>query len=182
LEDVRSSDGHIGILATPDFKVNDGNRSFETINDEDLKKLASIAAEDRRHFLSRKPRYTGDFLCSALCQGAALYFVDGKNGVKDFDVWSFYAKEQGIPPFPPRRHVCVDFGESKFGKSAGESLKGRRVDVFGRSIKRNGNAIESVQRYLRDRPTRSAYFLEKKAAVLLEPANLRGTIIWPVKE
>jgi hypothetical protein len=157
-------------------------RSFEAITDEDLKKLASIAAEDRRDFLSRKPRYTGEFLCSALCQGAAVHFVDGKNGVKDFDVWSFYADKKGVPPFPPKRHARVDFGESKFGKCPGESLKGRRVDIFGRSIKSNGNAIESVQRYLRDRPTRSAYFLAMKAAVLLDPAKLRGTVIWPVEK
>jgi hypothetical protein len=157
-------------------------RSFEKITDEDLKRLASIAATDRRDFLSRKPQYTGDFLCSALCQGAALQFVDRKNGVKDFDVWSFYAEKKGVPSFPYRRHARADFGGSKFGKEPGESLKGRRVDIFGRSIVSNGNAIESVQRYLRDHPTRVAYFLAEKAAVLLEPANLRGTIIWRVKE
>jgi|ERR1035437_5765438 hypothetical protein len=157
-------------------------RSFEKITDEDLKKLASIAAEDRRDFLARKPQYTEEFLCSALCQGAALHFVDRENGVKDFDVWSFYAEKKGVPPFPARRHARVDLGESKFGKEPGESLKGRRVDIFGRSIESNGNAVKSVQRYLRDRPTRSAYFPAKKAVVLLEPANLRGTITWPVKE
>jgi hypothetical protein len=117
-----------------------------------------------------------------LCQGAALQFVDGQNGVKDFDVWSFFAVKKGVPQFPPRRHARVDFGESKFGREPGESLKGRRVDVFGRSIKRHGSAIESVQTHLRDHPTRAAYFLAKKAVVLLEPANLRGTIIWPAKE
>ena len=26
-----------------------------------------------------------------LCQGAALHYVNGRNGVKDFDVWSIYA-------------------------------------------------------------------------------------------
>lgn len=36
-------------------------------------------------------RYAGRLLCRALCQGAALHYLDGKNGVKDFDVWSFYA-------------------------------------------------------------------------------------------
>jgi hypothetical protein len=156
-------------------------RSMEKITDEDLKKLASIAATDRGDFLSRRPQYTGVFLCSALCQGAALHFVDEKNGVKDFDIWSFYAEEKGVPTFPPRRHVQVDFGESKFGKEPGASLKGRRVDIFCRSIESNENAIESVQRYLRDHPTDSAYLLAKKAAVLLEPTNLRGRIIWPVK-
>jgi len=36
-----------------------------------------------------------------LCQGAALHYVNGKNGVKDFGVWSFYAQHDDWP-FPPR--------------------------------------------------------------------------------
>ena len=28
----------------------------------------------------------------ARCQGAALHYVNERNGVKDFDVWSFYAR------------------------------------------------------------------------------------------
>ena len=68
-------------------------------------------------------------------EGAALHFVDGKNGVKDFDVWSFYSDKKGVPQFPFHRRARADFGESKFGKCPGESLKGRRVDIFGRSIK-----------------------------------------------
>ena len=40
-------------------------------------------------------------MCRALCQGAALHYLDGTNGVKDFDVWSFYA-ERGDGPFPYR--------------------------------------------------------------------------------
>jgi hypothetical protein len=34
-------------------------------------------------------RYAGRLLCRALCQGAALHYVNEKNGVKDFDIWSF---------------------------------------------------------------------------------------------
>ncbi len=52
---------------------------------------------------SRAPRgagrYAGRLVCRALCQGAALHYLDGTNGVKDFDVWSFYA-ERGDGPFP----------------------------------------------------------------------------------
>ena len=36
-----------------------------------------------------------------LCQGAALHYVNGRNGVKDFDVWSFYAQYNDWP-FPAR--------------------------------------------------------------------------------
>jgi hypothetical protein len=34
-------------------------------------------------------------------QGAALHYVNGQNGIKDFDVWSFYAQYDDWP-FPPR--------------------------------------------------------------------------------
>jgi hypothetical protein len=44
-------------------------RSFEKITDEDLKKLASISATDRGDFLSRKPQYTGGFLCFCVVPG-----------------------------------------------------------------------------------------------------------------
>jgi hypothetical protein len=37
-------------------------------------------------------------VCVALCQGAALHFVDGENGVKDFDVWTFYAARLTTQP------------------------------------------------------------------------------------
>ena len=46
-------------------------------------------------------RYAGRLVCRALCQGAALHYVDAANGVKDFDVWSFYA-QRADRPFPYR--------------------------------------------------------------------------------
>jgi hypothetical protein len=35
--------------------------------------------------------YDKRVIAVALCQGAALHYVDGKTGVKDFDVFTFYA-------------------------------------------------------------------------------------------
>jgi hypothetical protein len=68
-------------------------------------KLAAIAAEAEAGLFARRPqgagRYAGRLLCRALCQGAALHYLDGKNGVKDFDVWSFYAAR------PSRRAIPV---------------------------------------------------------------------------
>lgn len=55
----------------------------------DLNRLAEIARLDQEDFFARKPRYRvlrQESVCVALCQGAALHFVDGENGVKDFDV------------------------------------------------------------------------------------------------
>ena len=69
----------------------------------DLHHLAEIAADVEEDLPARHPdgsgRYAGHFLCRTLGQGAALHYVDHENGVKDIDVWSFYAaREDG--PFP----------------------------------------------------------------------------------
>lgn len=111
-------------------------RSSETITAEDLTRLAAIAAKDRASFFSRYPRYKdAKVLCVALCQGAALHYINGENGIKDFDVWTFYEQIKQTPDFPPRRLTQYDFGESKFCKHPlDENYLGRRVDVIGRSI------------------------------------------------
>ena len=70
------------------------SRSRRPIDIADLARLAQIAAEDRMDLFARKTElgrlYWNRVLCVLLCQGAALHFIDGKNGVKDFDVWTFY--------------------------------------------------------------------------------------------
>jgi hypothetical protein len=70
------------------------DRSYERIRPEDLRRLAAIARDDQDAWLNRRPRwrpYADCVLCVALCQGAALHYVDGRSGVKDFDVYMFYA-------------------------------------------------------------------------------------------
>lgn len=61
----------------------------------DLLRLAALAADAEAELFRRNPRGSGRYasrlLGRALCQGAALHYVDESNGVKDFDVWSFYA-------------------------------------------------------------------------------------------
>ena len=71
--------------------INLSDRSLKPINNEDLKRLANIAKEDRIDLFSRilelGELYKDRIICTALCQGAALHYLDGKNGIKDFDVW-----------------------------------------------------------------------------------------------
>lgn len=70
------------------------DRSRERINYADLAHLAALAARDREARIHRRPRwqiYAQRVLLTALCQGGAQHFVDGRTGVKDFDVWTFYA-------------------------------------------------------------------------------------------
>ena len=95
------------------------SRSLEPIGDGDLSRLCDLALADLAAFFDRRPEtgelYAERLLCIALCQGAALHFTDNKNGIKDFDVWSFFAAHPSRP-FPYRRRGTADFGPSKFGR------------------------------------------------------------------
>jgi len=166
--------------------VNVAERSFEPITLEDLEKLAAIAREDRIDFFHRRSDtadlYSDRLLCVALCQGAALHFVNGSNGVKDFDVWSFYY-EHPQRPFPYRRRGTRDFGLSKFGRNPNDtSYVGRRVDLIGRSLKRcvGADPVKAIQSYLRNSGTQTSGELAKKAVVIIDPPELRGKVVWPM--
>jgi hypothetical protein len=63
------------------------------------RKLAGIAEGDREIFFrypKKSSRYENRFRCSALCQGAALHYLDRKTGVKDFDIFMFFAELQSV--------------------------------------------------------------------------------------
>ena len=162
------------------------SRSRERIRLPDLRRLADIARSDREDFFQRHPRwsalYSHRLLCVALCQGAALHFVDGKTGVKDFDVWSFFCEIAG-QPIRRRRVVSGDFGQPRFGKSPDRpNFIGRKVDLLFKSIPctPDRSAERSLQRYLTKRRTHTARCLAKKAIVLLEPIEqMRAVIWWP---
>jgi hypothetical protein len=119
------------------------DRSYAPIEDNHLLRLAELAREEREYFFASWPRwqrlYADRRLCVALCQGAALHYVDGRNGVKDFDVWTFYT-EHPERPFPPRRYYkryypFRDFGPSLFGRHPADvGWTGRKVDLLARSL------------------------------------------------
>lgn len=162
-------------------------RSMEKLTSDDLDKLAEIAKDDREDFFRRHPNRKNTFKCSALGQGAALHFIDGENGIKDFDVWSFFSLEEGAQDFPVRRLQTRDLGESKFGVHPDDKMNGyvgRRIDLLGRSIEfRPDESIPSaIQRYLASGRTPTARALAEKAIVLIEPREFRGSVIWPKEE
>jgi hypothetical protein len=162
-------------------------RSMALIEMADLDRLAELAARVEADLFGRRPdgsgRYAGRLLCRALCQGAALHYANGKNGVKDFDVWSFYA-ECADGPFPARWRGTADFGFSKFGRFPGDPprYQGRRVDLLGRSLPAplEADPADVLREYLSTTRTRSARALAAKALVLIAPPNRAGEIIWPV--
>jgi hypothetical protein len=116
--------------------------------------------------------------------GAALHFIDGTNGVKDFDVWSFFrARPDG--PIRRRRVVRRDFGHPKFGTSPDTpDFIGRPVDLLFKSIHclPDSSPIASLQRYLLEGRTKTARCLAQQAVVLIEPTQLLGATAWPIKK
>ena len=89
-----------------DWRMSDTTkRSLTEIGLPDLLRLSVLASEAEAELFARNPqgsgRYAGRLLGRALCQGAALHYVNMQNGVKDFDIWSFYAQLDDWP-FPPR--------------------------------------------------------------------------------
>jgi hypothetical protein len=152
------------------------DRSYELLDAGDLERLGEIARRDRNARFAHKPRwavYADRILCVALCQGAALHYVTGETGVKDLDVWTFYATSpEG--PFPPRWRTVANFGPSKFGR--------RRVDLIGRSlpVAPTEDPVKAVRHYLRNGVKDSTpWCLAQKAVVLIDPPEQRGQVIWP---
>jgi len=161
-------------------------RSFERITKADLRKLARIARSEREEFFERHPEwamlYRKRLVCVALCEDAALHFVNGSTGVGVFNVWTFYA-EHSEAPFPFQQLLKADFGISKFGRDAAnpDAYQGRRIVLRSRSLdcRPGDNPIEILQRYLRSGETPSARELRDKAVVLIEPGQFLGYVVWP---
>lgn len=158
-------------------------RSQKKITKSDLKKLLSLARSDVDDFFGRKAEYRklyrGREVLVALCQGAALHYVDGVNGIKDFDVWFFYPRFAKQLPF--RRRGKVDFGPSKFGRiSQDVGYAGRRIDVLMRSdfSFNKCTATEGLRKYLSSAKTATSKHLARKAVVGLYPNSVFGKVLW----
>jgi len=161
------------------------DRADAQITRADLSRLSKLCALDRVDRFTRRPRwqvYADRVIAVALCQGAALHYVDGGNKIKDFDVWTFYAVHP-VGPFPPRWRTTADFGPSPLGRWPGDpdSFTGRRVDLIGRSLSEpvGVDPLEALRRYLSSGGSASARALAAKAVVLIDPPRLRGTAAWP---
>jgi hypothetical protein len=155
------------------------------ITTSDLRRLADLARQDLASLFRRHPEtrrlYRHRLFAVALCQGAALHCLDGKNGVKDFDVWSFF-RAHPARPFPYRRNASADFGDPKFGQSQDwEHFIGRRVDLLGRSliVSPHESPTDALRRYLSSSKTATARALAKKAMVLVYPSAQLGRVVWP---
>lgn len=158
-------------------------RSYRAIGLGDLRKLAVIAQRDQATFFGNHPKwaklYSRRLICIALCQGAALHYLDASTGINDFDVYVFYRRNPAKNWYS-KRLKSYDFGEPKFGQSLDcPNFVGRRVDCLSRSIEayEKEDVVIAVQRYLDGGKTEGARLLATKAVILLEPHC--GKVIWP---
>jgi len=162
------------------------DRSYERITRLHLKRLLRIARLEREDFFKRHREYAILYrkrvLCTALCDDAALHYVNGQTGVRQFAVWTFYA-EHPEASFPHWHEERYDFGRSAFGQLAGApaSFKGRPVDLAGRSIAASpaDDPLEALQYFLRRTRNPVPKRLAEKAVVLIEPEALAGYLAWP---
>jgi hypothetical protein len=183
-------------------------RSRARLTDEHLRRLAAMAEEDHAFFTKPggRPEYASRRLAAALAQGAALHYLDGRTGVKDLDVWTFYTAISGRR-FPADKRVRrADFGPSSLGRQTYDmraarserqgalwrrwsAYTGRRVDLCVRALPVQADApIDSAIGALRECLARgaqstaarkpSAWYLARKAVVLLYPDSHRGYVVW----
>jgi hypothetical protein len=183
-------------------------RSYAPLTDANLARLSDVADEDHRYFTrpGGRPEYRDRRVAVVLAQGGALHMLDSSTGVKDLDVWTFYAAIPGLGfPFGQRkRHV--DFGPSEHGRNLyppdfkHRQLKrwlrfsGRKVDLMVRSLPVPPRAsteavVDAIRAWLHEGTTvpqlpcdddmPSNWWLARKAVVMITPAEGRRSVVWP---
>ncbi len=161
-------------------------RCLEPITKEDLKELYEGSVKRLREYFIQGDgaKWKGLYniekpLAVALCQGAAMHYHDKANGVKDFDVWFFYAFNKKHLPY--RTIWTWDYQNPKYGRHPSmPGYKGRKVDTIVRSIKNytQNNPVKTIHQFLQLENTASSNELAKKAVVMLAPEDLIGKIVW----
>jgi hypothetical protein len=160
------------------------------------------AASDHESLYLRRPEYRDRLVAVLLAQGAGLHYLDRRNGVKDLDVWSFFALPDGETRFPEdKRSLHVDFGASDLGRQRYDFSKarsarevalwtkwhsehlGRRVDLMTRGLlcAPEADPAEAVRAWLDlgiRRPSSSPGHLRLKGVVFIDPGLRRGEVIW----
>lgn len=195
-------------------------RSFEPLTMEHLNRLAELADHDHEGFTrpGGRPEYRQRRVLTVLAQGAARHYLDcladrdpgSRTGVKDLDVWTFYAAMPGTAFPAVKRETRADFGPSTLGRQPynlaearnpheralwrrWSAYQGRRVDFLMRALPVPPDATyaevtHAVQDWLRrgaasrSKKKPSAWHLAQEAMVTLTPAPRRGEIVWPVND
>jgi hypothetical protein len=157
-------------------------RSYDKITTEDLQRFRDVALRRLDIAFSHAPvaaLYRNRLLLLAFCQGGARHYLDGKNGLKDIDVWAFFSAGPS-KPFPYRVVWNADFGPSHHGRHPSDrGCLGRRVDLIGRSIPwREGEPEDqAVKAWLR-RGGKSASLIADDPVIGLAPSHYFEQMIW----
>ncbi len=182
-------------------------RSFASLTRSHLNRLAAMADTQHAQFAregTRQRAWANRRVAVVLAQGGAQHFIDGTNGVKDLDVWTFYAALPGLPLRCGRYEAHAGFGRSVHGRQlyppdfvyrqarTWQAYQGRRVDFLVRDLRIDaGAATEQVTAALRPWLTAGSHargsrlgvhptpwHLSRKAMIWLAPAAA-GEVIWP---
>ncbi len=150
------------------------SRTFEKITRHDLRELLVVGERVMDQFFVDKPRYApfrNKLVLVALCQGAADHYCDGITGIKDYDVWFFYAHMQGVSM--PRSSIKKCYPEFN-------CYKGKKVDVLRRSDSafKKGDVKASISRYLTNPTNPTPICLSGKAVIGLYPPEVMGEKLW----
>jgi hypothetical protein len=169
------------------------SRSYEKLTSDDLDRLVAFERREHERLFAAGgvwAAHEGRLLCLALAQGGALHLLDGESGIKDLDVWTFFARRTHLPravvdaAFRSGRHR--DFGPSHLGGRDDSEFRrrfprfeGRNVDLFGVAIdaEPSDDPAQAVRGWLSAAGTSRARYLREKAVVMLEPRRLE--VIWP---
>lgn len=184
-------------------------RSRAPLTEEHLARLSALAQADHQAFtrVGGRAEYRDRRLLVVLAQGAAQHFVDMRHGVKDLDVWTFYAQLPGQRFPADRRETHADFGPSVFGRQCYDlgkarnshelsrwerwnAYQGRRVDFLIRALPIEPGVVfedivAALQVWLDAGATSkaakkpSAWWLARSAVVIVDPLRHRGQVVWP---
>lgn len=177
----------------PEATKTGSNRSYVTLREQDIERLLKIERNWRHSLEQRKEhwrQYAPRLLCVGIAQGGALHLIDGANGIKDFDIYRFFAKHPDRPDPDPaiyRGRTATDFGDpSRFGQNKDphasdkvKRMKGRNVDIFSVAlpVELGTEPVEAIQATLSAPRTNTERHLAAKAVVILDPRPYR--VAWP---
>lgn len=159
------------------------NRVYLPVRKRHLRFLVQVTKIELEAFFRRNPRqvsrYRNRFLAAALCQGAALHYLNRKNGVKDFDIHLFYVQhpkhKQMSRAVKPLIMEVPDFGIREI-----DFIRTVVPERFAQGADHSVSGV--LQRFLQRRPTSNARFLTEKAVIGLIPEHLFARVVWPIHD
>lgn len=158
-------------------------RSQAPVTDEHLAHLATFVTLAHRQMTERRPELGDTLVAAVLAQGAAAHRMDPAAGVgvRDLDIWLFYARRDGVRPVNPRALAAIyDFGPSTLGRNPADAAEftGRRVEVVTRTIAADdADPADAVRRWLATKNP-SPQRLREHPVILLWPDDRCGEVVW----